>query len=123
MRIATGQTDETHKVLEIGIPDPGGEPPLCGEEEFAALVAEVVANDAPRLFAVVAEYGERVDAMCVAWGMAFEKGAYAVSVDGRKQFVVSRPDLVLPHFRVRGSVSARLVWPDSAKSSPPPIED
>lgn len=35
--------------------------PLCDEAEFAQEIAELVAEQAPRLFAVVQEYGERAD--------------------------------------------------------------
>lgn len=37
------------------------EEPLCAEPEFAALVEGMVADLAPRLFALVEERGERVD--------------------------------------------------------------
>lgn len=50
------------------------------EEEFAREVAELVADEAPRLFALVQEYGERVDGWVIAWGMAFDDHAEAVSV-------------------------------------------
>lgn len=50
-------------------------PPICDEAEFAQEIAELVAAEAPRLFAVVQEYGERVDGRIAAWGLAFEDHA------------------------------------------------
>ncbi|MCA1671371.1 MAG: hypothetical protein LC799_03935 [Actinobacteria bacterium] len=44
-----------------------GHAPLCGEAEFTELVGELVADEAPRLFAVVQEYGTRVDGRIVVW--------------------------------------------------------
>ena len=55
--------------------------PLCDEVEFAELVDELVAEDAPRLFAVLQEYGERADGRIAAWGMAFPDHADVVGVD------------------------------------------
>lgn len=51
---------------------------MCGEEEFARLMSEMVAAEAPRLFALVQEYGDRVDGRIAAWGMAFDDGAEVV---------------------------------------------
>ncbi len=54
--------------------------PLGTEEEFVTLIDELVAEDAPRVFALVEECGERVDARILAWGMAFEDHAEVVGV-------------------------------------------
>ncbi|WP_020663140.1 hypothetical protein [Amycolatopsis benzoatilytica] len=48
------------------MPDPAELPPLCGKPEFAAILDAMVAGEAPRLFAGVQEYGERVDGQIVA---------------------------------------------------------
>jgi hypothetical protein len=109
--------------VRTGIPDPSDMPPLCGEEEFSQLVKEVVANDAPRMFAIVAEYGTRADATCAAWGLAFETYAHAVSVDGRRQLVVTSPEDLLSHFQVNGRITARLVWYDPAAAGPQSTDD
>jgi len=53
---------------------------LGTEEEFAQEVAELVADEAPRVFALVEERGERVDGWILAWGMAFDDHAEVVSV-------------------------------------------
>jgi hypothetical protein len=58
--------------------EPLCEEPLCDEEEFAAGLEELVADFAPRLFALVEETGERVDGRIVAWGMAFDDRAEVI---------------------------------------------
>ena len=47
--------------------DPATLAPLCHEAEFAQEINELVADEAPRLFAVVQEYGERADGRVAAW--------------------------------------------------------
>jgi hypothetical protein len=44
----------------------------------------MVAAHAPRIFAVVQEWGERVDARIAAWGLSFEDHAELLGVDGPK---------------------------------------
>ncbi|SDQ36993.1 hypothetical protein [Actinopolyspora saharensis] len=56
--------------------------PLGSEEEFAALVERLVLDEAPRVFALVEEVGERADAGIVAWGMALRDRAELVAVGG-----------------------------------------
>ena len=48
--------------------DPSELAPLCDEAEFNELVDELVADEAPRLFAVMQVYGEQVDGRIAAWG-------------------------------------------------------
>jgi len=50
----------------LGIADPARRDPLCDEEVFARVLDRMVADNAPRLFAVVAEYGDRVDVAIAA---------------------------------------------------------
>lgn len=97
-------------------------PPLCDEEEFAEMVANMVADQAPRLFAIVAEYGDRVDAMCAAWGFAFDDRAYAVGIHGNRYHSAAAPEAMLRRFRV-GSITPRLVWFDPSAATPPTTED
>ncbi|WP_143231025.1 hypothetical protein [Actinosynnema sp. ALI-1.44] len=123
MQTTTKQPDDTEQAPPTGVPDPADQQPLCDADEFDELILQVVANEAPRVFAVVAEYGTRVDARCVAWGMAFEKAAYAVSIDGRRQFLLENPDAALKYFKVVGSVTTRLVWSDPGKVLPPEPEE
>ena len=83
---------------------------LCGGDEFTALVAEMVADEAPRLFAVVQELGEREDGRIAAWGMAFADHADVVRHGGGSWLSVSSPDRarwVLGHGQ---DITARLVW-------------
>lgn len=40
-----------------------------------------MADEVPRLFAVVQEYGKRVDGRIAAWGLAFEDCAEVVRLD------------------------------------------
>ncbi len=58
--------------------------PLCSEseEEFAEEVRGLVADEAPQVFALVEEYGERVDGRIVAWGMTFDDRVEVVTVHG-----------------------------------------
>ena len=66
--------------------------PLCGEEEFAELVAEMVAEGAPRLFAVVQEFGERVDGRIAAWGVALEDRAEVFGVEKGRSTRLRAPE-------------------------------
>lgn len=92
--------------------------PLCGEAEFTELVDEMVTDEAPRLFAVVQVYGERVDGQIAAWGMAFEDHAEVVSVDGLTRLSLCSPERAVRRFGRRPDVTARLVWvnPHAASS-------
>ncbi len=47
-------------------------PPLGTEQEFTELVGQLVADAAPRLFALVEEHGDRADGWIVAWGIALD---------------------------------------------------
>lgn len=106
--------------LDQSIPDPSGLMPLSDEPEFAAILEEMVADEAPRLFAVVQEYGERVDARIAAWGIAFDDHAEVVArgVQGR----LRTPEDALRLFNRGSHIRARLVWfnPDAAT---PPEDD
>ncbi len=96
---------------------PAAEAPLWTEPEFAALAERLVADFAPRLFALVEEQGERVDGRIVAWGMEFEDGAEVVGTDYTRRGSYSCADtarLMFPHCG-----KMRLVWynPDAATPS------
>ncbi len=58
------------------------EEPLGSEEEFAQEVRELVAEEAPQMFALVEEYGERVDGRIIGWGVVFEDRVEVLGVDG-----------------------------------------
>ncbi|MDV6014772.1 hypothetical protein F8178_20150 [Haloechinothrix sp. LS1_15] len=90
--------------------------PLCSEELFAEVLEGMVADAAPRVFAIVQEYGDRVDARIAGWGMAFDDRADVVSVDCGLRMSLSAPEQALRGFRVGNRIGARLVWynPDAA---------
>lgn len=80
------------------------------------MTAELVAGEAPRLFAVVQEYGERVDGRIAAWGMAFENCAEVVGVDRGLYLSLGSPERAARAFNRRPHITARVVWvnPDAA---------
>ncbi|WP_243789088.1 hypothetical protein [Saccharopolyspora gloriosae] len=96
-------------------------PPLCGEQEFAEIMRELVAMDTPRLFAVVQEYGERVDAEVAAWGMAFEDHVEAITVDGRLWMSLASAEDTLIGFR-RATVRPHLIWAEGLGSDGDELE-
>ncbi|RKT89278.1 hypothetical protein SAMN05421805_11428 [Saccharopolyspora antimicrobica] len=96
--------------LDAFIPDPGGRSPLCDDEQFGVILEGLVADEAPRLFAVVQEYGDRVDCRIAAWGMAFADRVEVASVEGGLRMALSAPESALPGFNVGSHVRARLVW-------------
>ncbi|CCH28561.1 hypothetical protein BN6_12350 [Saccharothrix espanaensis DSM 44229] len=72
------------------------------------IVDQLVAIEPPRIFAVVQEYGERLNAWVIAWGMAFEDHAEVYTVDQRTRLSLSRPDSAPALFASeRESLSAR----------------
>lgn len=84
--------------------------PLCSQAEFAELVAELVADEAPRLFAVVQEYGERVDGRIAAWGMALEDRTAIVRVDGGAAMSLRSPERAVRVFSRHPDITAHVVW-------------
>ncbi|MFN2495064.1 MAG: hypothetical protein ABR608_04015 [Pseudonocardiaceae bacterium] len=90
--------------------DPATLAPLCDEAEFLHEVGELVADEAPRLFAVVQEYRTRVDGRIAAWGMAFEDHAEVIGVDGGPIISLSSPEHATHLFSRRPAVTANVVW-------------
>lgn len=84
--------------------------PLCDEAEFAELVDEMVTDEAPRLFAVVEEFGERMDGQIAGWGMAFEDYATVTCDGGRSLLSVRSPERACWLLSRAPDVTARLVW-------------
>ncbi|GAA3037196.1 hypothetical protein [Actinokineospora globicatena] len=99
----------------IDLPTPPA-PPVCDEPEFAALLAGAVADEAPRLFAVIEEFGERVDARIAAWGMAFAERTELVATHRSIRMSLRDPESALALFTKPEQVRARLIWvdPDAA---------
>jgi hypothetical protein len=96
--------------LDQLVPDPTGIKPLCGKQEFAELVTGMVAANAPRVFAIVHEYGDRVDASCAGWGLYFDDRAYVVSVDGQMRCSARNPEDILHLFGFGSHIKPSLVW-------------
>nr|CEL14300.1 hypothetical protein [Kibdelosporangium sp. MJ126-NF4]CTQ88667.1 hypothetical protein [Kibdelosporangium sp. MJ126-NF4] len=70
----------------------------------------MVADQAPKVFAVVLEFGEQTDAQVVAWGMTLDDGAYMTTVDGRNQFMLAEPENALKYVPSRSNITPHLVW-------------
>lgn len=78
-------------------------PPLCDEAEFAQEIA--------KLFAVVQEYGERVDGRIAAWGLAFEDYADIVGVDPSTTHLrLQTPERAVRYFSRHPRITARVTW-------------
>jgi len=80
------------------------------EAEFTELVAEMVSDAAPRLFAVVQELGEREDGRIAAWGMAFADRTDVLRCGGGSWLSVSSPDRACWLLGRGPDITARLVW-------------
>jgi hypothetical protein len=105
--------------LHEGSEDTGFEPqgdwePLCSEEEFAEEVRGLVADEAPQVFALVEEYGERLSGWIAAWGMAFEDHVEVVSVGGALRMTFDSVEDVQRRFSRRRKI--RLVWAPDQRS-------
>lgn len=90
---------------------------LCGEEEFAEVVRELVTDQAPQLFALVQEFGERADGWIVAWGMAFDDHVEVVSANGRLHASLTSAERAQWAFSRRRKI--RLVWTEPATTRRP----
>jgi hypothetical protein len=95
--------------LDTSYVDPSNVPPLCDEAEFTELIQEMVDDEAPRLFAIVQEYGDRVDAHVAGWGMWFGDRAVAFDVDGGTMIMRSM-ESAMRLFRGGPHVRPRLCW-------------
>ncbi|MGH3686178.1 MAG: hypothetical protein ACRDRU_05645 [Pseudonocardiaceae bacterium] len=112
------QADQTPAAV-----DPATLAPLCDEAEFAQEVAELVAEEAPRLFAVVQEYGERADGRIAAWGMAFEDHAKVCAVDRPLHLSLRAPERAVRAFSHSPHITARLVWVNPAALTQPEADE
>ena len=88
--------------------------PLGTEEEFAAMIDEMIAEDVPRVFALVEECGERADGQIIGWGMAFEDHAELVGVHGGMRGTFPSAERARRMFARRRKV--RLVWATPERS-------
>ncbi|ONI84274.1 hypothetical protein ALI144C_15550 [Actinosynnema sp. ALI-1.44] len=83
--------------------------------DFNTMIAQIVTDQAPRVFAVVLEFGEQTDAEIVGWGLELDHGAYMVTADGRNQYALAEPGNALRYLRNRSNVKPHLIW---AKRTP-----
>lgn len=103
--------EATHPLDQL-VPDPSGRSPVCGEEQFATVLRSMVAVNTPKVFAVVEEFGERVDARIAAWGLDFGGRAEVVTVDFGTRMGLSSADDALLVFRGGHRTRPRFVWYD-----------
>jgi hypothetical protein len=83
-------------------------------EGFDHEVRELVAETAPRLFAVVEEFNTdsgAPDARVAAWGMAYQDGtAQVTTTEGRTHLSLRSPERATRWISRRPGCSASLVW-------------
>jgi hypothetical protein len=84
--------------------------PTCGEAEFAEEINAMVADEAPKLFAIVQELGERADAVIAAWGMAFDDCAELIGADGGSRMSLESPETARWLFSRRENITAHIIW-------------
>lgn len=115
------ETDHTaageHDQGEPGSSVPAPPGPLCGREEYEWFVARMVGDFAPRMFAVVQDYGDRVDWRIAAWGLAFDGYAEIVGADRRLRMSAGSPEDALIGFTDGPDVSARVLWVHRERST------
>ncbi len=99
-----------------GAPSAG---PLCGETEFAELIEEMVAECAPRVFAVVQELGDRVDGWIAGWGMAFDDHVEVIGTDGGVRLSVGTAERALLGFGRCPGITARVIWVEPRATTEP----
>ena len=117
MMIHEGSDDRAVDPKPRGGEEPLADEPLCSEEEFAQEVRELVAADAPQVFALVEERGERLDGRIVAWGMAFDDHVDVLSVNGVRH--ASLPSVERAHRMFSRRRKIRLVWTSPAPPRQP----
>jgi hypothetical protein len=110
-----------HPLDEL-VNDPTGRAPLCDEALFARILEEMVADNAPRLFAIVQEYGVRVDARIAGWGMAFDDHSTIVGTEGNLYIGVSNGGDRTRGFSFGSHIKPRLVWFNADAVTPPEDE-
>ena len=83
--------------------------PPWTEKEYQQLVAELVADESPTVFAVVEDRDDRLDGRIAAWVLEFPDGAEVICTDGEARMSLSSMDRVLARFGRQPGVTARLV--------------
>ncbi|MCC8243273.1 hypothetical protein [Saccharothrix luteola] len=77
--------------------------------DLDTFVAEMVADDAPRLFAVV-QVHDNTDADIAAWGLAFPDHAEVVLANGGTRMRLRSPERAARLLSRPPATDARLVW-------------
>ncbi|ONI74751.1 hypothetical protein ALI144C_38755 [Actinosynnema sp. ALI-1.44] len=93
---------------------------MPGITDHEQLIAEVVAAQAPRVFATVVttDVSDGVttddsEVNVLGWGMQFtDNSAYMVSADGRNQYFLAEAENALMYIRTGPDAVADLVWLD-----------
>ncbi|MFE2756515.1 hypothetical protein ACFXGA_31410 [Actinosynnema sp. NPDC059335] len=87
-------------------------------EGFTRLMRELAVAEAPRLFAIVEEYGEAEDARVAGYGLAYEDRADVNSVEGDFQLHSQSADSARTLFEISsrsaGVRHVHVVWLDEA---------
>ena len=96
--------------LDKHVTDPAGLPPLCAAAEFPALLSQLAADAAPRVFAVVQEYGTRADVRCAAWGLSWDDRTDVLGAGGTLYLGARSPEYALRRFRFGTHITPHLVW-------------
>ncbi|GGP83110.1 hypothetical protein [Saccharothrix coeruleofusca] len=87
--------------------------PLWDRTGFAEFLRGLAQDDAPRLFAIAHEYGDRHDGWIAAYGMAFRDRAEVVSTEGDFRTSSASPEAALAtfaRFANAQNVKPHLVW-------------
>ncbi|GGP46240.1 hypothetical protein GCM10010185_17370 [Saccharothrix coeruleofusca] len=87
--------------------------PLCTEEEFAHIMRVMAEDQAPRLFAIVEEHGERAGGRVAGYGLAYGDRVEVNSVEGGFHLISRSAERACQLFEISaGARGARthLVW-------------
>lgn len=107
------QVDDDSQVEYV---DPAELPPMGDEELFTAEINKMVAEDAPRVFALCGEVGDRVDAVTIAWGMAFDDHAEIVcTTHDSARGIFDSAERARTLLSAHDKIKVRLVWIDQAQ--------
>jgi hypothetical protein len=87
--------------------------PLWTKEEFTNLLHLIAKKQAPRLFAIVEEYGEQEDGRVAGYGLAYPDHADVNSVEGDFHLVSQSPERARQLYEMSAGsrgVRTHLVW-------------
>jgi hypothetical protein len=96
-----------------GDSDPGSLP--ITQEEYAESVRQLVAESAPRRFAIVQDWGTRYDARVAAWGLLMDERTQIIDADAGPRMTMDSIRLALTLYAQAPHVTVRVHWID-----PPP---